>query len=418
MPLSRELLRYIRSSGLHSQDSYETETGASKEERTYPSPLARKKVNVEYSLRDFSFRVIAASGHQTKVDTQRGSITGLCDQAARADSTVLLTGESGSGKDFWAKYIHDNSIRGGKPFISVNCSAIPHEMAETELFGHVRGAFTHATGLQIGLIEMAEGGTLLLNEIGEMPLSLQPKLLTFLDTKKIKPVGRHVFHTVNVRIIAATNRELERGVAEGRFRQDLFYRLNKRRIIVPPLRDRTEEIPQLAKDLLSKIAKGQNLKSVPDFETKAIIKLQQNNWPGNVRELESAIECALEDSHGSQMIGEEHLVLGTPRGDASKEKVGGVRIRGEDQPPKRESWVRSKNTVTDEDLKHMYEVVCGGRKGAVAAIARVLGKDRAYISKELKRIRGKEAALGRPSKREADEMERDVKEYLSKRHQA
>ena len=172
----------------------------------------------------------------------------LALKAATSGGLVLLQGESGSGKDYMARFIHDHSDRSGGPYFSINCAAIPHELAESELFGHERGAFTGAHARKRGLLELAEGGTLLLNEIGELALLLQAKLLTFLDTKRFTRVGGEQEISVNARLIFASNRDLEKEVEEGRFRQDLFYRINVMTITAPPLRDRIEDIPILARN--------------------------------------------------------------------------------------------------------------------------------------------------------------------------
>ena len=183
--------------------------------------------------------------------------------AAATESVILLLGESGSGKDYLARYIHEHSKRSGGPFFSINCAAVPPELAESELFGHERGAFSGAHGRKRGLMELAEGGTLLLNEIGELSLPLQAKLMTFLDDRQFTRVGGEKKISINARIIAATNRDLEKEVAAGSFRQDLFYRINIMNIVVPPLRQRVEDIPILAEEILSMLAKDLDLNHIP-----------------------------------------------------------------------------------------------------------------------------------------------------------
>ena len=174
--------------------------------------------------------------------------------AAQSESIVLLLGESGSGKDYLAKYLHNHSHRAGGPYFAINCAALAASIAESELFGHEPGAFTGTRGRKRGLLEMAEGGTLLLNEIGELSLELQAKLLTFLDTQSFTRVGGEKTIQANARIVAATNRDLERDVAAGRFREDLFYRLNVFVIGVPALRERKEDLPFLARDILETLS--------------------------------------------------------------------------------------------------------------------------------------------------------------------
>ncbi len=190
--------------------------------------------------------------------------------AAAKDSIVLLLGESGSGKDYLARWIHAHSRRCNGPYFSINCAAVPHELAESELFGHEAGAFTGARGRKRGLLELAEGGTLLLNEIGELSLSLQSKLLTFLDTKSFLRVGGERSVHVNARLMAATHRDLEEEVKSGRFLQPLFYRLNVFSIELPPLRRRSEDIPILVKEMLARLATEMHLTEIPILECRGL----------------------------------------------------------------------------------------------------------------------------------------------------
>ena len=229
--------------------------------------------------------------------------------AAQTDSIVLLTGESGAGKDHIARYIHDNSKRAHGPFFSINCAAVSPELAESELFGYESGAFTGSKGPKRGLLELAEGGTILLNEIGELSPSLQAKLLTFLDTRQFTRVGGVKLFTVNARLIAATNRNLEKEVKLNRFRQDLFYRLDVFSIEVPPLRQRTEDIPALVADIMSDLASRLGLDSVPVIDTRALKALEVYPWPGNVRELRNVLERALILGGGKRRISREDLTL-------------------------------------------------------------------------------------------------------------
>jgi len=213
--------------------------------------------------------------------------------AALGDSVILLTGESGAGKDYLARYIHEHSRRSSGPYFSINCAAVAPELAESELFGHERGAFTGAQGRKRGLLELAEGGTLLLNEIGELSLPLQAKLLTFLDTRQIMRVGGEKNISVHARLIAATNRDLGKEVNEGRFRQDLFYRLNVINIPVPPLRERCEDICIIAEEMISRLATEMQLSHVPILNNSVTTFLTGYHWPGNVRELRNVLERAL-----------------------------------------------------------------------------------------------------------------------------
>ncbi len=213
--------------------------------------------------------------------------------AAQTDSIILLTGESGSGKDYLAGYIHDHSNRSGGPFYAINCAAVAPELAESELFGHEAGAFTGAGHRKKGMLELAEGGTILLNEIGELHPPLQAKLLTFLDTRMFTRVGGERNISVNARLLAATNKDLEQEVAVSRFRGDLFYRLNVFSIRVPPLRERTEDIPILMEQLLAKLTAELQLPGIPEIEPGVTEKLCRYSWPGNVRELRNVLERSL-----------------------------------------------------------------------------------------------------------------------------
>lgn len=212
---------------------------------------------------------------------------------AQRDSTVLLLGESGCGKDWLARYIHNQSERAGGPYFVLNCAAIAPHLAESELFGHEKGAFTGSVGRKRGVLELAEGGTLLLNEIGELSLAVQSKILTFLDTKRFTRVGGEKETSVNVRLIAATNRDLEKEVEEGRFRSDLFYRLNVIGLHVPPLRERLEDIPVLVNEILTSLTTEMQLCSVPHLNESTMTALIRYDWPGNVRELRNVLERTL-----------------------------------------------------------------------------------------------------------------------------
>ncbi|GBD38404.1 Transcriptional regulatory protein ZraR [bacterium HR37] len=208
------------------------------------------------------------------------------------DTTVLIYGETGTGKELLANVIHFNSPRREKPFVKVNCAAIPEELFESELFGFKKGAFTGANENKRGLFQMANGGTILLDEIGEIPLRLQPKLLRVIEDKKVISLGSERSVDIDVRIIATTNKNLKIEVEKGNFREDLFYRLNVIPIELPPLRERKEDIPLLAKFFLRKYAEKFN-KPVKHISEKAINTLLNYSWPGNVRELENIIERAV-----------------------------------------------------------------------------------------------------------------------------
>lgn len=215
----------------------------------------------------------------------------LVEKVADTNASVLIRGESGTGKELIARSLHFNSGRSAKPFLAINCGALPESLLESELFGHTKGAFTGAVADKKGLFRSVSGGTLFLDEIGEMPFSLQVKLLRALQEHEVVPVGSAAAVKFDARIIAATNRDLEKEVAENRFREDLFYRLNVIEIVLPPLRERQEDIPLLAKHFAAKSARGQN---APEkyISKDAMSMLVGYGWPGNVRELENVLERA------------------------------------------------------------------------------------------------------------------------------
>jgi two-component system response regulator AtoC len=216
----------------------------------------------------------------------------LIERAAEFKATVLLTGESGTGKEVLARALHDQSARRGQAFVAVNCGAIPEALLESELFGHAKGAFTGADRARRGLFLEADGGSLFLDEIGELPLALQVKLLRVLQEEEVRPVGDSKSRSIDVRVIAATARDLTQEVAAGRFREDLFYRLDVVRVTVPPLRERREDIPLLVDHFLAQCRASLG-KSVRGIADDALARLVAYAWPGNVRELENVIERAV-----------------------------------------------------------------------------------------------------------------------------
>jgi len=223
-----------------------------------------------------------------------------------ASASVLISGESGSGKELVARAIHNSGPRKNKPFIPLNCTAIPENLLESELFGHVKGSFTGAVSDKKGLFEEADKGTLFLDEIGDLSLALQAKLLRVLQDKQIRPVGGSQLKNVDVRIIAATHRDLKIMVKDGRFREDLFYRLNVVPVRVPALRERMEDIPLLVENFINKFG-AQHDSSVKEISPEAMAVLMAHPWPGNVRELENVIERAMVLSRGERI--EKAVVL-------------------------------------------------------------------------------------------------------------
>ena len=218
------------------------------------------------------------------------AVLDLVERVAPTDATVLIQGESGTGKEVIAKAVHHASPRAARPFVAVNCGAVPETLLESELFGYVRGAFTGAAGGKLGLFEEAGGGTLFLDEIAEMPAMLQVKLLRALQSGEVRRLGATQAATIDVRVLAATNGDLATRISQGSFREDLFYRLNVIQVVLPPLRDRREDIPALAEHFLARAAAklGRTLRLSP----AALERVLRYPWPGNVRELENAIERA------------------------------------------------------------------------------------------------------------------------------
>jgi Nif-specific regulatory protein len=215
----------------------------------------------------------------------------IIDRVAKTDSSVLILGESGVGKELFAEQIHLRSPRSNAPFIRVNCAAIPEGLLESELFGHVKGAFTNAIANRQGRFELADGGTIFLDEIADIPLSLQAKLLRVIQERTFEKVGSDISVTVNVRILAATNKDIETQVEQGEFRNDLYYRLNVLPLYIPPLRQRPEDIPELAAFFLKKFM-GETKKQFEGFSEGAMETMLSYSWPGNIRELENCVERA------------------------------------------------------------------------------------------------------------------------------
>jgi transcriptional regulator with PAS, ATPase and Fis domain len=300
-------------------------------------------------------------------------ILSISQRVAATDSTVLLMGESGTGKELIARFIHTNSKRAGNPFIAVNCGAIPSELLESEMFGHERGAFTGAVGARMGLFQLANGGTIFLDEIGEMSTALQVKLLRVLQEREIRPVGADRTVKVDVRVIAASNRDLAVEVEKGRFREDLFYRLQVIPIIVPPLRERRSDIPLLVQHFLEKHNQqraGQPCK----ISDEAMVHLWEYDWPGNVRELENLVERMV-------ILSED----------------GAIRV--ESLPPNIRSFISDKKiprpTLTEEGIDlnqaveefeyRLIDEALRRTKGNKQAAARLLGLKRTTLVAKLRR---------------------------------
>jgi transcriptional regulator with PAS, ATPase and Fis domain len=303
-------------------------------------------------------------------------ILNISQRVATTDSTVLLTGESGTGKELIARFVHLHSRRSHNPFIAVNCGAIPSELLESEMFGHKRGAFTGAVGSRMGMFQLANGGTIFLDEIGEMDGQLQVKLLRVLQEKEIRPVGADRTVKVDVRVIAASNRDLAAEVARGAFREDLFYRLQVIPIQLPPLRERRSDIPILVQHFLDKY-NAKQARTACRMADDTMVHLWEYDWPGNVRELENLIE---------------RLVILCDDGV----------IRVDSLPPNIRSFISEKKiprpTLTEEGIDlnqaveefeyRLIDEALRRTKGNKQAAARLLGLKRTTLVAKLRRRAG------------------------------
>ncbi len=294
----------------------------------------------------------------------------MLKQVADSPATVLLTGESGTGKDLLARALHFQSSRRDSPFVPINCAAIPENLIESELFGHIRGAFTDARQGRTGLFVAASGGTLFLDEIGEMPMGLQAKLLRVIEDKQVRPVGATEETPVDVRIVAATNADLDRLMEQRRFRSDLYYRLSTLTLAVPPLRDRPEDIPLLLKHFLSR-ASAEAGKTPPAIEPEALACLMRYRWPGNVRELHNVLQSAVIMCRDGKLTVRDLPTLATGTGTLPKLTIA-------DAVDRRLSLER----LEREYVRAILGLV-NGNKRAAAAILRI---DRKTLYRKLEEL--------------------------------
>jgi two-component system response regulator HydG len=299
----------------------------------------------------------------------------LIRRVADTDTSVLITGESGTGKELVARALHEGSARGDASFIAVNCAAVPANLLESELFGHAKGAFTDAKRDRKGLFLRAEGGTVLLDEIGEMPSEMQPKLLRVLQERKLRPVGADGEIPFDTRIVSSTNRDLETAVEEGRFREDLFYRLNVVQIHVPPLRARGNDILLLAQHFLEQVAERMD-KAVRGITSEAAKKLLEYDWPGNVRQLENVIERAVTLTQFDKLTVED-----LPD-----------KITAYEAPPQQLGAADPEHMLSLAELERRYiEQVLTATDGNKTQAAKVLGLDRRTLYRKLERWEKEEA---------------------------
>jgi two-component system, NtrC family, response regulator GlrR len=327
--------------------------------------LGREPLRIEISK---SARFGALVGESTPMR----AVFALLDRAAKSEATVLLSGETGTGKEIAAESLHAASARGKGPFVVVDCGAIPGELLESELFGHEKGAFTGAVNARAGAFEVAEGGTVFLDEIGELGLELQPKLLRVLERKHLKRVGQSRYVPVDVRVIAATNRNLQSEVNSRRFRADLYYRLAVLEVRLPALRERPEDVPLLVEHILAGLGASSQPEAAVLRGEAAALELMRHPWPGNVRELRNYVErclaladrgpLSLPDAGGEAPAGAE---LDRESGGTSDAAPGNLRSA-------RQSWLR-------EFEKRYLEELLAQNGGNVSAAARSAGIDRKYL---------------------------------------
>ncbi len=294
------------------------------------------------------------------------SVFRLVEKVAATSTSILIQGESGTGKELIARAIHHNSPRAERPFVAVNCGAIPETLLESELFGHTKGAFTGAVTNKLGLFRSAEGGTVFLDEVGEISAAMQVRLLRALQEHEVVPLGSSTAVSFDARIICATNRDLEKEVSEGRFREDLFYRLNVIEIYLPPLRERREDIPLLARSFITRTAREQQRDEKP-IEPAAMSALINYPWPGNIRELQNAIERAFTLSND-----EIDLDSLPPR----------VRDAASPAPMRDPDGLRP--TLEEIERRHIFETMASVNQDKARA-ANILGIDLSTLYRKLKR---------------------------------
>lgn len=291
-------------------------------------------------------------------------------RVANTDASVLITGESGTGKELVAKALHEQSRRKSKPFVAINCAALPEQLLESELFGHKRGAFTDAVADKKGLFLQADGGTLFLDELAEFPLALQPKLLRALEGRTVRHVGSEIEIPFDVRLIAATNRDLETAVEEKRFREDLYFRINVIQIRLPPLRSRGNDVLLLAQHYLEQFA-AQNDKQIVGLSDATAKKLLDYSWPGNVRELRNAIERAV------ALTRFDRIAV-----DDLPDKIRNYRGTHLELAGDNPSELRSMEEIEQRYIQHVLNVTHGNR----TQTAQILGFDRKTLYRKLKQM--------------------------------
>jgi len=314
-------------------------------------------------------------------------ILDIIEKAAKTDLSVLLLGESGVGKELFAEQVHFRSKRKNSPFVRVNCAAIPEGLLESELFGHIKGAFTNAISKRQGRFETADGGTIFLDEIGDLPLSLQAKLLRVIQEKKFEKVGSDDTITVDVRIVAATNKDLDRQVQNGLFREDLYYRLNVIPVNIPPLRRRQEDIKELAHFFLKSYMK-KNRKHFDGFSEDALEAMLLYPWPGNVRELQNCIERACVTGK-DRLIKLENLMLK----QAAEPQIGNEGEIPEREKTKKNRGVRNLKTAISVFKAGFIRKVLEENNWNQTDASRALAIQRTYLSRLIKELKIEHSSL-------------------------
>ncbi len=339
-----------------------------------------------------------ARSRQRKGDARRPIITNdslmirvleVAEAVARSDATVLLQGESGTGKELIARLVHDTSPRSNQPFVAVNCAALPETLLESELFGHEKGAFTGAQARKIGKFELAQGGTILLDEISEMELALQAKLLRVLQEREVDRVGGRDPITIDVRVVATTNRNLEEMVKAGKFRADLYYRLNVIPITLPPLRERKGDVRLLVEHFMRKFLGA----DAPPLSADVLETLVQYPWPGNIRELQNAVERAAILSRGATPKESDFLLSRAPQMAGSTESVAVIPTASAVPPPEDRLVIRSGTTVEEVERTLILETLRSTRNNRTQA-AKLLGISIRTLRNKLSEYRGQGIQVG------------------------
>jgi DNA-binding NtrC family response regulator len=348
-------------------------------ERAYLVPgavLGLGRARLRFEVADRPVRVPVASetrfGGLVGTSPATRAVFALLERAAQSDATVLLHGETGTGKEVAARSVHERSARSGGPFVVVDCASIPPELMESELFGHLRGSFTGAVGDRVGAFAAADKGTIFLDEIGELPIALQPKLLRALEAREVKPVGGHAYRPIDVRVVAATHRDLPREIGAGAFRSDLYYRLAVIEVRIPPLRDRLDDLPALLDALVDELdAPPDALAAVraPEF----LARVRRHRWPGNIRELRNHVERTL-------ALGADAPSPAAPAAAADDDVAPGLVDVSIPLKIARERW--------NAELERRYlAALLDAHGGNVSAAARAAGIDRSHLHRLLARRR-------------------------------